>query len=78
MNPYTTIGENVWEQCNQVFDRLSLSAIIDRDIFCCHGGIPRPVQGFDSELEAIYGTCVYVLYDVYVYCICELILYTFV
>ena len=50
------IGGNVWEQCNQVFDRLSFAAVIDHEIFCCHGGIPRPVNSFENELEAILGT----------------------
>lgn len=36
-----------------MFDRLSLAAVIDHEIFCCHGGIPRPIDGFDSELQAI-------------------------
>ena len=27
----------------QVFDRIPLSAVIDQDIFCVHGGIPRAV-----------------------------------
>ena len=33
----------VWEELNCVFDRLPLAAVIDRDIFCIHGGIPRPL-----------------------------------
>jgi diadenosine tetraphosphatase ApaH/serine/threonine PP2A family protein phosphatase len=36
------VGLQVWEEVNQVFDRLPLSAVIDNDIFCVHGGIPRP------------------------------------
>lgn len=38
------LGFRVWEQTNQVFDRMPLSAVIDQDIFCVHGGIPRPVS----------------------------------
>eukprot|EP00549_Striatella_unipunctata_P025596 CAMPEP_0118707456 /NCGR_PEP_ID=MMETSP0800-20121206/21229_1 /TAXON_ID=210618 ORGANISM="Striatella unipunctata, Strain CCMP2910" /NCGR_SAMPLE_ID=MMETSP0800 /ASSEMBLY_ACC=CAM_ASM_000638 /LENGTH=512 /DNA_ID=CAMNT_0006610315 /DNA_START=360 /DNA_END=1898 /DNA_ORIENTATION=- len=37
------LGYQVWENCNQVFDRMPLSAVIDQDIFCVHGGIPRPI-----------------------------------
>ena len=32
----------MWEGVNQVFDRLPLAAVIDNDIFCVHGGLPRP------------------------------------
>ncbi|KAL7557210.1 hypothetical protein ACA910_001278 [Epithemia clementina (nom. ined.)] len=38
------IGYRIWEICNQAFDRLPLAAVIDQDIFCVHGGIPRPVH----------------------------------
>lgn len=41
------LGTNVWEGVNQVFDRLPLAAVIDRDIFCVHGGIPRPLPPED-------------------------------
>jgi diadenosine tetraphosphatase ApaH/serine/threonine PP2A family protein phosphatase len=34
----------VWEACNQIFDRLPLAAVIDQDVFCVHGGIPRPIS----------------------------------
>lgn len=46
-------GENVWEEVNQVFDRLPLAAVIDHDIFCIHGGIPRPVPDFENAIQAI-------------------------
>ena len=39
------VGYKVWESTNQVFDRMALAAVIDQDIFCVHGGIPRPISG---------------------------------
>ena len=47
------MGEEVWEECNRVFDRLPLSAVIDHDIYCGHGGFPRPVSNFENEVQAI-------------------------
>jgi diadenosine tetraphosphatase ApaH/serine/threonine PP2A family protein phosphatase len=47
------IGTQVWEECNQAFDRLALAAVIDQDIFCIHGGIPRPIDDFTNEIQAI-------------------------
>lgn len=47
------IGEAVWEECNQTFDRLPFSAIIDHEIFCIHGGIPRRVADHKTEIHAI-------------------------
>ena len=38
------LGNQIWEQVNQVFDRLPLAAVIDNEIFCVHGGFPRPSQ----------------------------------
>ena len=38
------VGYRIWEACNQVFDRLPLVAVVDQDIFCVHGGIPRPIS----------------------------------
>ena len=43
------LGYKVWEMTNSTFDRMPLAAVIDQDIFCVHGGIPRPVQ--DSSVE---------------------------
>jgi len=43
------LGYRVWEMTNSTFDRMPLSAVIDQDIFCVHGGIPRPVS--DAKVE---------------------------
>jgi diadenosine tetraphosphatase ApaH/serine/threonine PP2A family protein phosphatase len=48
-----SLGEELWEMCNKAFDRLPLAAVIDHEIFCIHGGIPRPVQEHSSEIHAI-------------------------
>jgi len=42
------IGYRLWEVINQAFDRLPLAAVIDQDIFCVHGGIPRPISMMNS------------------------------
>ena len=35
----TKFGEEVFEKMNDCFSRLPLAMVIDRSIFCCHGGI---------------------------------------
>lgn len=47
------LGEILWEEVNQVFDRLPLAAIIDHELFCIHGGIPRICNGHETEIDAI-------------------------
>lgn len=47
------LGYRLWEACNQVFDRLPLAAVIDQDIFCVHGGIPRPVSSSTTRIQDI-------------------------
>ena len=44
------VGYKVWESTNQTFDRLPLAAVVDQDIFCVHGGIPRPIS--DSSVRS--------------------------
>ncbi len=47
------IGYRIWEACNQVFDRLPLCGVVDQDIFCVHGGIPRPVSKDTTRIQDI-------------------------
>lgn len=49
--PKNTTGEQVWEAVNQVFDRLPLAAVIDHDIFCVHGGLPRPTKASEAATK---------------------------
>lgn len=51
------VGETLWEEVNQAFDRLPLAAVIDHEIFCIHGGLPRPIYDEDdpntTEIQTI-------------------------
>ncbi|KAJ1444298.1 Metallo-dependent phosphatase-like protein [Pelagophyceae sp. CCMP2097] len=39
---------NVWKYCTEIFDFLSLSAIIDGRVFCVHGGLSPSVNTLDQ------------------------------
>ncbi|CAB3991615.1 serine threonine- phosphatase 4 catalytic subunit, partial [Paramuricea clavata] len=39
---------SVWRYCTEIFDYLSLSAIIDNRIFCVHGGLSPSITTLDQ------------------------------
>lgn len=39
---------NVWRYCTEIFDYLSLSAIIDNKVFCVHGGLSPSINNLDQ------------------------------
>lgn len=39
---------NVWKYCTDVFDYLSLSAVIDNQVFCVHGGLSPAISSLDQ------------------------------
>lgn len=39
---------NVWRYCTDVFDYLTLSAVIEDKIFCVHGGLSPKINTFDD------------------------------
>lgn len=41
---------NVWRYCTDIFDYLSLAAVIEDRIFCVHGGLSPSIKTLDDVL----------------------------
>ena len=41
---------NVWRDCTDIFDYLSLSAVINDQVFCVHGGLSPSINSLDQVL----------------------------
>lgn len=39
---------NVWRYCTDLFDYLTISAIVDDKIFCVHGGLSPNIKTIDE------------------------------
>lgn len=39
---------NVWRYCTDIFDYLSLAAVIDNRVFCVHGGLSPAISSLDQ------------------------------
>jgi serine/threonine-protein phosphatase 4 catalytic subunit len=50
---------NVWRYCTEIFDYLSLSAVIEDRIFCVHGGLSPSINTLDQvRLSLSLSLCV--------------------
>ena len=57
---------NVWQYCTDVFDYLTLSALVDDKLFCVHGGLSPSITTLDQVWHMLYVClcCMYGLLEV--------------
>jgi serine/threonine-protein phosphatase 4 catalytic subunit len=44
---------NVWRYCTEIFDFLSLSALVENKLFCVHGGLSPFIKTFDDVFRLL-------------------------
>jgi serine/threonine-protein phosphatase 4 catalytic subunit len=42
---------NVWRYCTDLFDYLTISAIVEDKIFCLHGGLSPNIKTIDEVIN---------------------------
>ena len=47
-------SSNVWKYCTEIFDMLSLAAVIDNKVFCVHGGLAPQIQTIEDVSFFLY------------------------
>jgi len=39
---------NVWRYCTDIFDYLSIAALVENKLYCVHGGLSPAIKNFDD------------------------------
>lgn len=45
---FGSFGKQLWKTFNKVFNVMPIAAIVDNEIFCAHGGIPKTIQNIKT------------------------------